>query len=85
MKVLLTVTKSECRCGYCREGDTYIIGDLCPPLCHELWNSIYPSVYALQNGASLDFGSGRAKEFIAACPDGGRVRVHGKIFDGEAE
>ena len=36
--------------------ERFIVEDLCPPLCHELWNSIYPSVYALQNGASLDYG-----------------------------
>ena len=35
--------------------------DLCPPLCHELWNSIYPLVYALQNGALLDYGQTREK------------------------
>ena len=55
--------------------------DLCPPLCHELWNSIYPFVYALQNGASLDYGDCRAKMFDAACPDEGRVCIHGEVVD----
>ena len=49
-KVKLTVTESRCRCGYVKKGDTFIVDDLCPPLCHELWNTIYPSVFALKNG-----------------------------------
>ena len=53
-KVKLTITESKCRCGYFKKGQEFIVEDLCPPLCHELWNNIYPSVYALQNGASLD-------------------------------
>ena len=32
-----------------------IADDLFPPLCHELWNSIYPSVYVLINGGDLDY------------------------------
>ena len=79
--VKLTITESKCRCGYFKEGQEFIVEDLCPPLCHELWNSIYPSVYALRNGASLDHGDGRAKEFDAECPDGGRVRIHGEVID----
>lgn len=62
-KVKLTVTESRCRCGYVKKGDTFIVDDLCPPLCHELWNTIYPFVYALKNGASLDCGSVRVKSF----------------------
>ncbi len=81
-KVKLTVTESRCRGGYCQKGDTFIIEDLCPPVCHELWNSIYPLVYALQNGAELDYGSTRAKMFDAQCPDGGRVRVRGETVEG---
>ncbi len=53
-KVKLTVVESKCRCGYCKKGNSYIIDDLCPPICHELWNCMYPLVYALQNGANLD-------------------------------
>lgn len=82
-KVRLTVTKGECRCGCHKTGEEFIIGDLCPPLCHELWNSIYPSVYALLNGAELDYGSERAPCFDAKCPDGGRVCVHGEVIHGE--
>ena len=80
-KVKLIVTESACRCGYHRAGDTFLVEDICPPLCHELWNSIYPSVYVLLNGGDLDHGEIRAKVFDAKCPDGGRVCVHGEIID----
>lgn len=79
--VLLTVTESNCRCGYLKKGDTFTIGDICPPVCHELWNAVYPSVYALKNGASLDYGSGKSKCFDVLCPDEGRVRVHGEVVE----
>ena len=58
-KVRLTITGSNCRSGYFHEGQEFIVEDLCPPLCHELWNNIYPSVYALLNGGCLDHGSVR--------------------------
>lgn len=80
-KVKLTITKSECRGGYCRAGDEWIVEDLCPPVCHELWHEIYPQVYALLNGASLDYGDARTTCFDARCPDGGRVCVHGEIAE----
>lgn len=80
-KVKLTITESRCRGGYCKKGDEYIVEDLCPPLCHEFWNSIYPFVYALLNGASLDYGDSRSKQFDAKCPDGGRVCIHGKYIE----
>ena len=80
-RVKLTITESKCRCGYFKKGQEFIVEDLCPPLCHELWNSIYPSVYALRNGASLDYGDGREKAFDAKCPDGGRVCIHGEVLD----
>ena len=41
-KVKLTITESACRGGYHRAGDSFLVEDLCPPLCHELWNGIYP-------------------------------------------
>lgn len=78
-QVKLTVTESNCRCGYFKAGDTFLVGDLCPPLCHELWNRAYPYVFALQNGADLDYGEVRAKCFDTACPDGGRVKLHGEV------
>ena len=54
-KVELTIIESKCRFGYCKKGEKFIVDDLCPPLCHELWNSIYPSVYVLINGGDLDY------------------------------
>ena len=80
-KVKITVTEGGCRCGYCKTGDEFIVEDLCPPLCHELWNTIYPSVYVLLNGGLLDYGPGRAAAFDAKCPDGGRVAVHGERIE----
>lgn len=80
-KVRITVTKSNCRCGYLKAGQVFLVDDLCPPICHELWNAIYPSVYALKNGADLDYGTIRAKMFDAECPDGGRVHLHGEVAD----
>lgn len=77
-KVKLTVISSNCRCGYYKTGDVFIVEDLCPPLCHELWNCAYPMVYALKNGATLDYGDQRAKMFDVRCPDEGRVVLHGE-------
>lgn len=80
-KVKLTITESRCRSGHFHDGEVFIVDDLCPPLCHELWNIIYPYVFALQNGADLDHDETRAFEFDASCPDGGRVRIHGEVID----
>ena len=80
-KVKLTVTESRCRCNYCKAGDEFIVEDLCPPLCHELWHAIYPFVYVLLNGGSLDHGDARAKMFDGKCPDGGRVSIHGEAVE----
>ena len=57
-----------------------IADDLFPPLCHELWNSIYPSVYVLINGGDLDYGERGAKMFDAECPDTGRVKINGEVL-----
>ncbi len=81
MKVKLTVVRSDCRCGYCKTGDEFIVEDVCPPICHELWNCAYPMLYALQNGAALDRDGGRAKAFDVKCPDEGRVTLHGEAMD----
>lgn len=81
MKVKLTITDSKCRGGYCKKGDEYVIEDLCPPLCHEFWNYIYPYVYTLINGGELDYRNHRSKQFDAKCPDGGRVSVHGEVIN----
>ena len=80
MKVKLTITDSNCRSGYFKVGDEFLVEDLCPPLCHELWNVIYPYVFALQNGADLDCGCNRDFQFDAKCPDGGRVCIHGEVI-----
>lgn len=80
-KVKLTVTESRCRGGYCQAGDTFLVEDLCPPICHELWNVAYPYVFALLNGADLDHGETRARVFEARCPDGGRVILHGEVVE----
>lgn len=80
-KVKLTVTASSCRCGYHKAGDEFIVEDICPPLCHELWYAAYPYVFALLNGADLDCDDHRAREFEAKCPDGGRVVIHGEIIE----
>ena len=79
-KVKLTITESRCRDGLCRTGDEFIVEGLCPPLCHELWSSIYPQVFALLNGADLDFGRQRAPFFEVKCPDGGRVCLRGELL-----
>lgn len=77
-KVKLTVIESRCRGGYCKKGEEYIIEDVCPPLCHELWNSMYPFVYTLLNGGELDYGNKKAPMFDVRCPDEGRVFIHGE-------
>lgn len=80
MKIKLTILESTCRGNYHEKGDSYIVTDLCPPICHELWQCIYPSVYALLNGGDLDFGNRRTHEFQFRCPDQGRVLLHGEIL-----
>ena len=81
VKVKLTVTKSECRCGYVKTGDIFVVDDLCPPLCHELWHQMYPYVFALKNNGTLDYGDFKSKQFDVSCPDQGRVCIHGEIAD----
>jgi uncharacterized repeat protein (TIGR04076 family) len=78
-RVQLTITSANCRCGYHNTGDRFVVEDLCPPLCHELWNAIYPSVYTLLNGGTLDCGEQRSNHFDMKCPDEGRVCVHGEV------
>ncbi|MBC5703714.1 MAG: TIGR04076 family protein [Hungatella sp.] len=50
-------------------------------MCHELWNILYPYVFALQNGTELDYGAVQARQFDAKCPDGGRVCVHREVVE----
>ncbi|MBD8045888.1 TIGR04076 family protein [Clostridium faecium] len=84
-KVKLTIKESKCRCGYYKNGDSFIVEDICPPICHELWNSIYPSVYALLNGATLDYGNCKEKKFEMKCPDNGRVVIYGEVEESEVK
>lgn len=80
-RVKLTVLHSNCRSGYLKAGDEFVVEDLCPPLCHELWSRAYPYVFALQNGADLDCGNDRAKHFEVKCPDEGRVLLRGEVIE----
>jgi uncharacterized repeat protein (TIGR04076 family) len=80
-KVKITILESKCRGGYCKKGDEFIVEDLSPPLCHELWNSMYPFVYTLQNGGNLDYGNQRAPKFDMKCPDEGRVAIHAERIE----
>ncbi len=79
--VRLTVTESACRSGLCKAGDEYLVRDVCPPICHELWNAAYPYVFALLGGGALDCGEETAKTFTVRCPDGGRVQLRGEAVD----
>lgn len=79
MKIKLTVIESICRSNYHKKGDVFIIEDLCPPICHELWQCIYPSVYTLLNNGNLDYGNLKAKRFQMRCPDNGRVLIQGEV------
>jgi len=81
MKVKITVLESKCRSGYHKEGDVFIVEDICPPLCHELWQCIYPSVYTLLNNGELDYGNFKEKKFTFRCPDNGRVLIMGEIIE----
>ena len=77
-KVRLTVEESRCREGTVKTGDSFIVDELCPPLCMELWHAAYPYVFALGNGASLDEEEDRSLRFRVRCPDGGRVVLLGE-------
>ena len=81
MKVRLTVLESRCRSGYHCAGDSFIVEDLCPPICHELWHAAYPYVLALLNGASLDQGDSKARFCTVKCPDGGRVVLRAEAVE----
>lgn len=80
-KVKLTVLSGSCRCGTRKTGDPFPVGDLCPPICHGLWNCAYPMVYALRNGADLDFGTKKETAFCVKCPDEGRVILRGEAIN----
>ena len=81
MKVKITVTESFCRSGYHKKGDVFIVEDICPEMCMELWHEAYPYVFALRSGAILDYGEGKARKFSSSCPDGGRVKIIGEVTE----
>lgn len=81
MRVQLKILESKCRGGYHKQGDVFIVEDLCPPICHELWQCIYPYVYTLQNNGTLDYGTAKARMFQFRCPDQGRVLVQGEVLE----
>jgi uncharacterized repeat protein (TIGR04076 family) len=80
MKVEIRIIESRCRSHYHKAGDTFVVDDLCPPLCSELWYGIYPNVCVLQNGGTLDYGESKGKVFRYKCPDEGRVLIEGYVI-----
>ncbi len=80
MKVKLTVERSDCRSGLCKEGKVFVVEETCPPVCMELWHNAYPYVFALLNGGNLDSGEDKAYSFTVKCPDGGRVILKGELI-----
>lgn len=80
-KVKIVVKESKCREGYLKAGDEFIVEDICPPICHELWNCMYSFVYTLQNGGTLDYGNTKAPKFNISCPDEGRVVIYGERIE----
>ena len=75
----IKLTILESRCPQHQEGQEFTVKELCPPLCHELWQCIYPQVYALSSGGKLDPEGRRADWFSIRCPGEGRVVVMGKL------
>ena len=83
-RVKLTVLESRCRDALCAAGDEFVVDNVCPPICMELWHAAYPYAFALMNGGSLDSGDTRTRAFTVRCPDEGRVVLRGEIIpDGE--
>ncbi len=81
MRIKLTILESRCRSNYHKKGDSFIVDDLCPSICHELWQGGYPYIFTLKNNGDLDMGLERKKEFTYQCPDQGRVKIKGEIFN----
>ncbi len=81
-KVKLTITESRCRSGFHKKGQEFIIDEtICPPICMELWHYVYPYVWTLLNGGTLDKGDIKSKSFDVICPDEGRVHIHGEVIE----
>lgn len=80
-KVKLTIVESHCRSGCHIKNESYIVEDICPPICHELWNNIYPNICVLLNGGNLDYGNIKEKKFEMTCPDNSRVVIRGEVLE----
>ena len=80
-QVKITVISACCRSEHHKAGEEYIVGDICPPICAELWHRAYPYVLALQNGALLDCGEGKSRSFTVSCPDENRVTLRGETIE----
>ena len=84
-KVKLTITHSNCRSGFHKVGDEFIIDEdntICPPICVELWHRAYPYVWALLNGATDDNAEGgRSASTNIICPDQGRVHMFIELME----
>lgn len=80
-KVRITILNSSCRSGYHHDGESYIVNDINPPICSELWHNIYPYVCVLRNGGQLDSDDSKKKSFTCSCPDEGRVKIYGEVID----
>lgn len=78
-RVKLTIVENCCPARYHCAGQEYLVDWLCPPICHELWQTIYPNVYVLLNNGDLDSGEIRDKQFHARCPDG-KVLIKGEVI-----
>lgn len=71
-KVKLTITKNNCTCGYYEDNQEFIIGDLCPPICSDVWYEMYPVILALQKDGIY---KGKT-EFDFDCKTEGKVGIH---------
>ena len=84
-KVKLTITHSNCRSGFHKVGDEFIIDEdntICPPICMELWNYAYPYIWNLLNGGTTDNATGgKSTCNKCVCPDQGRVHMTIELID----
>ena len=84
-KVKLTITHSNCRSGFHKVGDEFIIDEdntICPPICMELWNYAYPYIWNLLNGGCFDSAEGIKKTSNRViCPDQGRVHMFIELME----
>ena len=79
-KVLLTVTQSRCRCGYSKAGDTFAVEDLCPPICHELWNNLRLCM-RYKTGRHWTMGTAKRDALTQCVPTGAEYMFTGKSWN----